>query len=50
MPRENFVGVAIDTHIYQMFVDEVGSPSLSLSTPNQQHSLGHLASTDRVPR
>jgi hypothetical protein len=24
MPRGEFVGVAIDTHIYQMFRDEVG--------------------------
>jgi glucan 1,3-beta-glucosidase len=30
MPREFFFGVAIDTHIYQMFVDEVGLRSMSL--------------------
>lgn len=43
MPRENFVGVAIDTHIYQMFLDEVGL-NLSLVTPNQQHFRGHPTS------
>ena len=32
MPRGEFVGVAIDTHIYQMFIDEVGLRSLSLDT------------------
>jgi glucan 1,3-beta-glucosidase len=28
MPRGKFVGVAIDTHIYQMFTDQVGSQSI----------------------
>jgi hypothetical protein len=32
MPRGEFVGVAIDTHIYQMFMDEVGLLSMSLDT------------------
>jgi hypothetical protein len=31
MPRGKFVGVAIDTHIYQMFTDEVGLQSMSLT-------------------
>jgi aryl-phospho-beta-D-glucosidase BglC (GH1 family) len=56
MPRENYVGVAIDTHIYQMFVDEVGFqyPSthpinsiLSVTLPSQTVSLdeaGHIQS------
>lgn len=30
MPRGEFVGVAIDTHIYQMFIDEVSLRSMSL--------------------
>jgi hypothetical protein len=30
MPRGEFFGVAIDTHIYQMFTDEVGLRSMSL--------------------
>jgi hypothetical protein len=32
MPRGEFVGVAIDTHIYQMFMDEVSLRSMSLDT------------------
>lgn len=32
MPRGEFVGVAIDTHIYQMFTDEVSLRSMSLDT------------------
>lgn len=32
MPRGEFVGVAIDTHIYQMFMDEVGLRSMYLDT------------------
>jgi len=32
MPRGEFDGVAIDTHIYQMFMDEVGLRSMSLDT------------------
>ena len=30
MPRGEFVGVAIDTHIYQMFMDKVCLRSMSL--------------------
>ena len=30
MPRGEFVGVAIDTHIYQMFMDEVCLRYMSL--------------------
>jgi hypothetical protein len=32
MPRDEYVGVAIDTHIYQMFMDEVGLRSMFLDT------------------
>ena len=32
MPRGEYVGVAIDTHIYQMFMDEVGLRSMFLDT------------------
>ena len=32
MPRGEYVGVAIDTHIYQMFMDEVGLWSMFLDT------------------
>ena len=35
MPRENFAGVAIDTHIYQMFVDEVGFQSIPQHTQSK---------------
>jgi hypothetical protein len=50
MPRGEFVGVAIDTHIYQMFMDEVGLWSTSLDMLRQQGSRGHLTTSDRVAR
>ena len=28
MPREEFAGVAMDTHIYQMFIDQVSPQSI----------------------
>lgn len=34
MPRGEFVGVAIDTHIYQMFMDEVGYGLCPLTRSN----------------
>src|SRR6266436_1229415 len=48
MPRGEYVGVAIDTHIYQMFMDQVGLRSFILSH-NQQHSHDQIT-TDRVAR
>lgn len=57
MPRGEFVGVAIDTHIYQMFMDEVGyglcplthsnNSILVVTSPPQTVSLdeaGHIRS------
>jgi hypothetical protein len=50
MPRGEYVGVAIDTHIYQMFIDQVGPRSICLGTSNQRHPRGHLAISDPVAR
>ena len=33
MPRGRYVGVAIDTHIYQMFTNQVGSQSIPWTHP-----------------
>lgn len=47
MPRNQYTGVAIDTHIYQMFTDQVCSPPMSLDAFNQ-HPLMKILSPQEV--